>query len=367
MRIPQRESNHEMFQGAESHTNRSQRLQVVDIVDLREMYQAYLVRIDYGSRGPMTGTKRTVLKHDWETLPLASQVIEGLRYIVDGYGANDRSVLQNLRAIGFMARRDSASPRWLRTREQVDGGVYPSPLSQLRSRSEVEDFLIVYDIIGVSRMNGLQHSVAAIKENMRLRGASAYDILILQLARIHNCTFLLDQYPKPAVPQTPTATAVSTTTAQTPVTVTTSDAPAEDIPSSPSQATPNKTVQDVVSRYRLDQKLLEKQLYACRRSIPAPADRFESLFNHDIYRKQCWCTSLKNYPRVFEMIGRIPVSENDLQIAQTLGRVISGREEAEKFYQSFGASYSVHRNMIDVPKAGEAMLLWKTRWFETAD
>jgi hypothetical protein len=67
------------------------------------------------------------------------------------------------------------------------------------------------------------------------------------------------------------------------------------------------------------------------------------------------------------MIGRIPVSENDLQIAQTLGRVISGREEAEKFYQSFGASYSVHRNMIDVLKAGEAMLLWKTRWFKAAD
>ena len=236
-------------------------------------------------------------------------------------------------------------------------------------------------------MDRLQPRVTGLKGHMRGISASASDVLILQLARVHNCTFLLDQFPKPPAQQTSTPTAGDTigesdstystqasagtrfdrSTAQTPITITISDVPTAAIPASPSKAVPNRTVQDVVSQYHLDQKLLEKQLYACRHSMLVPADRFESLFNHDIYRKQCWCISLKNYPRVFEMIGRISVSETDTQIAETLRSVISGREEAQKFYQSLDASDEGHQNMIDVLKAGEAVLLWKTRSLKASD
>jgi hypothetical protein len=136
-----------------------------------------------------------------------------------------------------MARRDSVSSRWLRIRKQVDGGVYPSPLSQLRSRSEVEVFLIVYDILGPGHTDGLQPRVAALKENLRLISVSAYGVLILQLARIHNCTFLLDQYPKPTDPQTPTTTAVSATGGSTSTNST--QAPAH------SQSPPTQTFTDL--------------------------------------------------------------------------------------------------------------------------
>jgi hypothetical protein len=369
----------------------------------------------------MTGTNRTVLQHDWENLALAKQVIKGLRYTVDAYGANERSVLQNLRAIGFMARRDSVNYRWLRTREQVDGGVYPGPLSRLRSRSEVEDFLIVYDIIRSGRTDGLQPRLTALKENMRLISASAYDALILQLARIHNCTFLLDQFSKPAATQTSTPTAVSTTsdftstkstqapantqsigtqtaidltasydtfpapttptqvtstlalsrkcpredspktpesTAQAPVIAPTAYAPAESIRFSPSKTSPNNRAQDLVTQYHSEQKLLERQLYACRHYMPKPADRFVGLFNHETHGKNPWRISLKNYPRVFEMVSRFPGYEDDMQqMAQTLRSVILGREEAEKLYRSFDASDSGHENTIRVLKAGEVMLL----------
>jgi hypothetical protein len=103
----------------------------------------------------------------------------------------------------FMASKDSILTGWLRTREQIYGGAYPGPLMQVRSRHDVEDLLINYD---VRRTNSIDEAelrirTTALRENLRLINPSAYDGLILQLARMHNCTHLLEKYPKPADPE----------------------------------------------------------------------------------------------------------------------------------------------------------------------
>jgi hypothetical protein len=92
--------------------------------------------------------------------------------------------------------------------------------------------------------------------------------------------------------------------------------------------------------------------------MPKPADRFVGLFNHETHGMNPWRISLKNYPRVFEMVSRFTGYEDDMQqMAQTLRSVVLGREEAEKLYRSFDASDSGHENTIRVLKAGEVMLL----------
>lgn len=378
----------------------------------------------------MTGSHRTTLQHDWNSLSLASQIIESLGYNVTAYGANDPSVLRNLRAVGHMARRDSVNPRWLRTREQVDGGVYPDLLMQLRSRQEVEEFLIDYDITRTNPIDKaeLQARVAALKKNLRIMSPSAYGGLISQLARIHNCTFLLDKFPKKVEPPTPISTTASATSvstpgnsAQTPIVIRSTrtvidltgsddtsftpstpvkadpgsnstrkrrressvdahvrstkrtatraaaDIPAKSTSSTSSGVLSSKDHKTIVSQYHQDQSLLEKQLYNCRTSLPFPRDPFESLFNWDqeLHLPRLRSISLSSYPRIFEAISRIPGDRIDPKIAETLRNVVFNREESQKYHHCLPASdprhglCAGHQHMIDILKAGEAMLLRK--------
>lgn len=96
----------------------------------------------------MTGKHQTKLRHEWDELPLVSQIIPVLEDHVLSCGANDKGDFQNLAATLFMVWRDAKSfgRCWLRTLEQVDGGAPPGPWLQLRSRGEVKAFLIDYAI-----------------------------------------------------------------------------------------------------------------------------------------------------------------------------------------------------------------------------
>lgn len=189
---------------------------LIEVVDMREIFQAYLVRKDYSYRSPMTGSHRTVLRHDWKDLSIASQIISVLN--VTTAGDNDEGVLQNLQATVGMARKDMISRWWLRTREQVNGGDYPGPLVQLRTRRQVEAFLIDYDVT-----RGQNHSetnfsaqMEALKESMRLFTPSLYDGFIVNLARFHNYTQLLDRFAAPKDPMASSTTTIPTPSKSTP-------------------------------------------------------------------------------------------------------------------------------------------------------
>jgi hypothetical protein len=102
-----------------------------------------------------------------------------------------------------MARIHAVDSRWLRTREQIDGCAYPGPLMQVRSRHDVEALLVEYD---VARTNSIDEAellirTTALRENIRLISPSTYDGLIIQLARMHNYTYLLDKFPNLADPE----------------------------------------------------------------------------------------------------------------------------------------------------------------------
>jgi hypothetical protein len=318
-----------------------------------------------------------------------------------------------------MATRDVSSQRWLRTREQVDGGTYLGPLMQLRSRGDVEDFLVEYDLARASPITEIQPNVktSLLKDAFRLISRSAYEAMIDRLARIHNYTHLLDKYPATVVPESVATTAKSGTSkpsvvdtakisagipstpppteatgsstkplelitpAESTVTLTSKEsrpverpinATASSIQSpaakvAPDVPTEGTSLQDVVSQYHQDQRSLEKQLYACRTSIPVGKDLFESFFNWDVSdglgRKKAAPIACKNYPRVFEIVRRIPGYTIDPKMVETLESSITKREEAQKFYQRMPIDDprrmedDGHQNMIDVLKAGKAMLL----------
>jgi hypothetical protein len=382
----------------------------------------------------MTGTDRTTLNHHLRDLSLRSQILSSLGYDADVVHPSTTRLgcLVTLQAAVAMAKRDAGSSRWLRTREQVDGGAYPGPGLGLDDRADVECFLIEYDVSrsiyyseteNDTQTEVLKHALCSLSE-------SVYDAMILQLARVHDFTYLLDKFPNEADLPAPTTTADSTTSepahiilTQTPADThsaqssndstktsaqsvapsksaeTTSastsiesrpsdcsidatesniptpaakvapDVPTEDIASAPLEASSNRALQDVVSQYHQYQRALEMQLYACRTSMPVGRDLFKSFFNWDVVdglkRKKATPITCKNYPRVFEIIRRTPGYKIDLEMVETLKSNISKREEAQKFYQRMPiddprrGEDDGHQNMIDVLKAGEAMLLSK--------
>ena len=104
----------------------------------------------------MTGSYRTLLNHDWDNLSFYSQTLPTLSNIGTLLGIRTGKTQLTLQAAVLLATRDAISQRWLRTREQVDGGTYPSPLMQLRSRGDVEDFLVEYDLTRASPIAEIQ-------------------------------------------------------------------------------------------------------------------------------------------------------------------------------------------------------------------
>jgi hypothetical protein len=71
----------------------------------------------------------------------------------------------------------------------------------------------------------------------------------------------------------------------------------------------------------------------------------------------------QNYPRVFKIVKGTPGWKPSATLATALRGTIFGREEAQKYYHALPASDSrrnpndVHQGIIDVFKAGKAMLL----------
>lgn len=365
----------------------------------------------------MTGSYRTLLNHDWDNLSFYSQILPTLSNIGTLLGIRTGKTQLTLQTAVLLATRDAISQRWLRTREQVDGGTYPSPLMQLRSRGDVEDFLVEYDLTRASPIAEIQPNTktSSLKDAFRLISRSAYEAMIDRLARIHNYTHLLDKYPATVVPESVATTAKSGTSkpsvvdtakisagipstpppteatgsstkplelitpAESTVTLTfqesrpverpinATESPAAKV--APDVPTEGTSLQDVVSQYHQDQRSLEKQLYACRTSIPVGSHVFESFFHWDVSdglgRKKAAPIACRNYPRVFGIVRRIPGYTIDPEMVETLESNITKREEAQKFYQRMPiddprrVEDDGHQNMIDVLKAGRAILLGK--------
>lgn len=173
---------------------------------MRELFQAYGIRADYSYERPLTGNNCAVLPRASERLADLPRICSALEYeqIEPDLEVSEskQCTLLALRAAIDMAVRDATSRQWLRTREQVDGGLFPGPWMYFKNRDEVEAFLIDYDVTRSKplALNELRVQTAALKQSLQSLSRPAYDGTITHLARTHNYTSLLDKFTAPAPP-----------------------------------------------------------------------------------------------------------------------------------------------------------------------
>ena len=286
----------------------SQSLHVVDIVDVRELFEAYDIRADYSYERPMTGNNRTVIARASERLAGLPKIWSALEYeqIEPGLDTSEskQCTLLALRAAVDMAVRDATSRQWLRIREQVDGGPFPGPWMHFQNQGEVEAFLIEYDVARAKplALGELLAQTAALKQSLRSLSKSTYDGTIAQLARIHNYTSLLDKFPAPVPPN-------SRFLAST-------EEDARDMrTSNPSSSTlaeqHRKEIVALCNVYHAHQEEFETELY----SIPvAAADKaeFQNLFDSKSFIDRQSGRAIfnriprQNYSRVFKIVKNTP-------------------------------------------------------------
>jgi hypothetical protein len=341
-------------------------LHVVDIIDVRELFQAYSIRADYSYERPMTGKNRAVLARPSERLAGLPKIWSALGYDqtepdVDSYEFKEHAFL-SLRAAVDMAIRDATSRQWLRTREQVDGGPFPGPWVHFQSRGEVEAFLIEYDVAQAKPLAYAELLVqtATLKQSLRSLSRSAYDGVIAQLARTHNYTSLLDTFPAPAPRYLAVVRAEEEGDAR--------DTRLSNTPSRPSAEQRHKDIMTLCDRYHAHQEEFETELYSTPVSAADKAE-FQSLFDPKSFidkqtrRAKSNRIPKHNYACVFKIVKNTPGWQPSATLAKALRSTISGHEEAQKFYQRLPASDSrrdndeKHQDIIDVFKKGEAMLL----------
>ncbi|KAM0713850.1 hypothetical protein Q7P37_010812 [Cladosporium fusiforme] len=133
---------------------------IINILDVRELNSAFLVRSDYRSRPPWSGSQeqRTQLSQSDE--PLTMQQIwttrdckppQSARGIVFG------ETFSSLMASASMAVDDSCYPGWLRSREQIDGGSF-DPWRKLTTWQEKKSYLFEFEVAMKSQLTELQIS-----------------------------------------------------------------------------------------------------------------------------------------------------------------------------------------------------------------
>jgi hypothetical protein len=344
--------------------NRFASLHVVDIVDVRELFQAYSIRADYSYERPMTGKNRTVLAQASDRLADLSKIWSALGYEqtepdLDSNESKEHAFL-SLRAAVDMAVRDATSRQWLRTREQVDGGPSPGSWMHFQNRDDLDAFLIEYDVARAKPLAliELRAQTAGLKESLRSLSRSAYDGMIAQLTRTHNYTSLLDKFPAPA-PRYPAAVHAEGEGDL-------KDTRLSNVPTRAEQR--RKDIMALCDRYHAHQEEFETELFSTPVSAADKAE-FQNLFDSKSFidkqtgRAKSNRIPKQNYSRVFKIVKNTPGWKPSATLAKALRSTISGGEEAQEFYRRLPASDSrrdnddKHQEIIDVFKKGEAMLL----------
>lgn len=338
----------------------------------------------------MTSNHRTKINHDWDDLSSADQVWASLGYETPSAGhkshARNERTLLNLKAAVDMAAKDALSPSWLRTPEQITGGTFPGPWIGLHSRTEVEAFLIEYDVARASAVSYTEMKVQL--KSLPRFSPTAYDTLTESIARTHNYTHLLRKHIATSSPSSPVATSdtpVATQSAAEPTKSVPEHPPADqrktaaDPPASVKSVAPSTSLptlqlgaeldedtQDYCYQYHRDQEAFEKAL---RYAPVAPDDKreYDGLFDWKPYtdhkgRSKTTPVTCDNYPRVFAILSRAPDWNMSQEMARKLRGAIFYREQAQKWYQRLPASDprrdgdGGHQNFIKVLKDGEAVL-----------
>jgi hypothetical protein len=129
-----------------------------------------------------------------------------------------------------------------------------------------------------------------------------------------------------------------------------------------------KDIMALCDRYHADQEEFETELLSTPVSAAEKAE-FQTLFDSKSFidkqtgRAKCNRIPRQNYSRIFKIVKNTPGWKPSATLAKALKGTISGREEAQEFYRRLPASDSrrdndeKHRDIIDVFKKGEAMLL----------
>jgi hypothetical protein len=286
----------------------SQSLHVVDIVDVRELFEAYDIRADYSYERPMTGNNRTVIARASERLADLPKIWSALEYeqIESGLDTSEskQCTLLALRAAVDMAVRDATSRQWLRTREQVDGGPFPGPWMHFQNHGEVEAFLIEYDVARAKplALSELLVQTAALKQSLRSLSKSTYDGTIAQLARIHNYTSLLDKFPAPAPPESRFPASM--------------EEDAKDMrTANPSRTATEQRRKEIVALcdvYHAHQEEFETELYSIPVAAAADKAEFQTLFDSKSFIDRQSGRAIfnriprQNYSRVFKIVKNTP-------------------------------------------------------------
>lgn len=345
----------------------------------------------------MTGDHRTNIKHDWEDLSTDHQIWATFGYDTPGSGSkplarNSRTLLQ-LKAAVDIATKDAFSTGWLRTLEHIEGGPFPGPWLKLHKRSDVEAFLVEYD---VARASPISHSilktrVKALVESLSALNRKAYDKLIEELAQTHNYTHLLQiRFEAPSddslaastngsknIPDVAILHKVAETdskplsqvssTLVKPSGAVSSAVAIPTLPCLAKGAELDEKTQAYCRQYHRDQEALEKEL----RDAPVrPEDKktYDSLFDWKPYADQRGWMKVTpitsgNYPQVFAILSRNKGWTMGPNMAKVLRGAIYNREKAREWYQRLPmndprrSEDDGHDNFLKVLKEGEAMLL----------
>lgn len=346
----------------------------------------------------MTGDRRTNMNHDWEDLSTDHQIWATLGYETPASGckpfARNSRTLLHLKAAVDIATKDALSSGWLRTLEQIEGGPFPGPWLKFHKRSEVEAFLVEYDVARATPISCdiLRARVKALVESLSALNGKAYGKLIEELARTHNYVELLQlrfedpssesladskingpkSIPDVAIHHKAVETdnkpipQASSTSVKSPGAAS-SAAAVRILPPLAKGAELDEKTQTYCRQYHRDQEALEKELYGAPVS-PEDKQTYDSLFNWKHYADQRGYIKVNpitcdNYPRVFAILSRTKGWTVGPNMAKVLRGAIYNREKAREWYQRLPmndprrSEDDGHDNFLEVLKEGEAMLL----------
>lgn len=344
----------------------------------------------------MTGDHRTNMNHDWDDLSTDHQIWTTLGYETPASGpkpfARNARTLLHLKAAVDIATKDALSSGWLRTLEQIDGGPFPGPWLKFHKRSEVEAFLVEYDVARASPIsrNVLKDRVEALIGSLSALNRKAYDKLIEELAHTHKYVQLLQLrfeasssdslaastngaksipdvalHPKAADNKVPLSHANQISLK--PVSALPPSAASPTLPPLAKGAELDEETHDHCRQYHRDQEVFEEQL---RDAPVSPEDKktYGSLFDWKPYtdqrgRSKVTPITCENYPRVFTILSRTKGWTMSPSMAKALRGAIYNREKVREWYRRLPvddhrrSEDGGHENFLKVLREGEATLL----------
>lgn len=160
-------------------------LHIIDILDVRELNFAYLARTDCKSRTAWTGNQKTQVSY-LEELPTIEQVWKARKCPVSLSRGNEmqQRAIADLKSTLNMAVDDACDPGWLRTREQVDGGLF-APKRKLKTWEETRNYLLDFELLmNASIPKALRESFIRVRKILNNEAVDDYHTA--QNAKKHN-------------------------------------------------------------------------------------------------------------------------------------------------------------------------------------